>query len=26
MWITAFGIICLLIVLLNVGYCLFDHE
>lgn len=26
MWITTFGIICLALALLNIGYSLFDHE
>lgn len=26
MWEIAFGIICLGIAVLNIGYCLFDHE
>jgi len=26
MLVTLFGIVCLIIALLNIGYCLFDHE
>lgn len=26
MWETAFGIICFVILILNIGYCLFDNE
>jgi len=26
MLVTLFGVICFVIALLNIGYCLFDHE
>lgn len=26
MWETAFGVVCLGLIVLNIGFCLFDNE
>jgi len=26
MWVTILGIICIAVAILNVGYCIYDHE